>query len=279
MGINRAPVRPSSNSASRERCGINWRTLDALEPVPLAQDQLDRLENRPGVYELYLNGGLREHRVYVGKANMPLPSRLGEHLRKLSGRINLNIEDIRFKCLYVDEDLDAASPEKLLIKIYRADGTSPWNNSGIGGKDPGHNREDTVVKRKHFDARYPVHPGQVVANLKLGSQSLYPLLKDVKAKLPYLFRFEEKKVRRDHRDTPVPVTSNALAMRDIIRLALEALPEGWQATAMPGRVILYDEIVDYRSANMFWRKQDAVVREFAGEGYLEEGEVDEADEE
>lgn len=272
-----AEFKLSITQAMRDQLAAKLNSLDA---APLSQNQLARLETRPGVYELYLNGSdPDEHRVYVGKASVSLPDRLGQHLRKLSGRMNIDINNIRFKCLYVDEDLDAASPEKLLIKMYRENGTAPWNNTGIGGKDPGHNREDTGIKAMHFDACYPVNPGQVVSNLTIGSQPLHRLLEEVKRKLPYLFRYDKRAIRREQPDTLLTVTSDNVAMRDIFRLALAVLPEGWQATAMPGRVILYPEIVEYRSANTFWRKQDGVVLEFAGEGFLEEGDVEEEDEE
>ena len=253
--------------------------LDKLKAAQLNQEELERLKDRPGIYELYLNGGSREHRVYVGKATNKLPERLGDHLKKLSGRKGIDINEVRFKCLYVNEDLDAASPEKMLIKMYRADGSSPWNNSGIGGNDPGRNRDHTVVSAKHFDARYPVSPDREVDNLTAGNQPLYRLLDEAKKNLPYLFRYEATTIRRDHKKVHVTVPSGSVPFTQILRLALAALPEGWQATALPGYVILYKESAEYRSANAFWRRQGDVVREFKGEAFLLEGEPNADDDE
>ncbi|MFN2495899.1 MAG: GIY-YIG nuclease family protein, partial [Pseudonocardiaceae bacterium] len=90
--------------------------LEPLRPAPLIEDSLERVESRPGVYELFLG----EQRVYVGKASTSLPFRLRKHARKLSGRTGSLLEKVSFVCLYVDEDLEAAAPETLLIKKYRA---------------------------------------------------------------------------------------------------------------------------------------------------------------
>jgi hypothetical protein len=46
----------------------------------------------------------------------------------------------------------------------------------------------------------------------------------------------------------VQVASGELTARDLIRLAIDALPGGWQATALPGYVILYHEDATYASA-------------------------------
>ncbi|MFI9008506.1 GIY-YIG nuclease family protein [Actinosynnema sp. NPDC053489] len=248
--------------------------LNGLEAAKLNRDELARLSPRPGIYELYLNGGEPEHRVYVGKATNNLPERLGDHLKKLSGRRGLDIDEVRFKCLYVNEDLDAASPEKMLIKLYRADGTAPWNNSGFGGRDLGRNRDHTVVEAKHFDARYPIDVSQPIGGLTVGAQQVRALLSRAKKNLPYLFRYETKGHLRRDLDANVTVPSSTLPFIDVIRLALAALPEGWQATALPGYMILYKESVDYRSASAFWRRQGDLVLETKGEGFLSDGDVD-----
>jgi len=69
--------------------------LDTLRPTPLDPEALDALQDRPGVYELWLN----DQRVYVGKASKSLPTRLRKHLRKLSGRSGMTGKDVGFVCL------------------------------------------------------------------------------------------------------------------------------------------------------------------------------------
>src|SRR4051812_10546270 len=87
-------------------------TLQPLRPALLNLTNLESVDSRPGVYVLFVKG----ERVYVGKASKSLRERLGQHYRKLSGRSGIALADVTFTCVYVDEDLDAAAPEKLLIK-------------------------------------------------------------------------------------------------------------------------------------------------------------------
>lgn len=235
--------------------------LAKLKPVPLSTGQLEKLRELPGVYELYLDGS----RVYVGKSSKSLPDRLGNHLRKLSGRFGIDLATVGFICLYVDEDLEAAAPEKLLIKKYRGGGGVPWNTMGFGNKDPGRNRDHSLVKAAHFDARYPIDLDRVVTDLYPGSGTVETFVNQVKGGLPYNLRFETKKpIKKELAATPITVRSTRLTARGIMRLTIEALPEGWQATALPGYLILYHEAEEYNSAIAFWRKEDGHVREFRG---------------
>jgi len=56
--------------------------------------------------------------MYVGKVASSLQDRLFQHLWKLSGRTGLDPKNVRFVWFYVDENLGAVAPEKLLIKRY-----------------------------------------------------------------------------------------------------------------------------------------------------------------
>ncbi|MET9290300.1 Eco29kI family restriction endonuclease [Nocardia beijingensis] len=240
--------------------------LRELRPAPLDIDQLRLLKGRPGVYELYVKGT----RVYVGKASKSLPDRLSDHYRKLSGRSGIDLADVGFICLYVDEDLEAAAPEKMLIKKYRDQGGSPWNTMGFGNNDPGRNRDHSLVKAKHFDAEFPIDLDRLVEDLGTHLRPVEDLLHEVKARLPYNLRFETKqRIKRELNDTQLVVTGEALSFRDIIRLVIEALPAGWQATALPGYVILYHETENYRSALAYWRKVDGQVKEYVGDRRLD----------
>ena len=154
--------------------------LSRLNAAPLTSEQLSALQQRPGVYELFVRG----RRVYVGKASVSVPARLGNHLRKLSGRRDIVLSDMSFQCLYVDEDLDAAAPEKMLIKKYRdqrdQDG-APWNTNGFGNKDPGRNRDHSLVKANHFDAEHPINLGVRIESVAPGSYPARTYLRTVKA--------------------------------------------------------------------------------------------------
>jgi Eco29kI restriction endonuclease len=252
--------------------------LRSLDPAPLTSDNLAALQPRPGVYELFLDGAEGgEERVYVGKASKDLPSRLNKHRRKLSGRARISLTKVRFQCLYVDEDLEAAAPEKMLINRYRAAGIVPWNTNGFGNNDPGRKRDRTLVKAKHFDALYPANLDLIVDSDALGPGN-YPVeqyLKAVKTALPFNLRYEEKSERsKDYTRHEIEVPARPLTVRELISIAIDALPAGWQATALPGYVILYHEAAEYESARYVWRKRDGQVQESRGRDLRDEdGEV------
>lgn len=241
--------------------------LTRLQRAPLTTDNLDDIQSRPGVYELYLN----EQRVYVGKASNSIPSRLRNHLRKLSGRSGIQLVDVSFQCLYVDEDLEAAAPEKMLIKKYRDRGGSPWNTNGFGNKDPGRRRDHSLVKSNHFDALYPINLDLPIDSILPGAYPAGKFLSKVKSGLPFNLRFDKgsSRSKEDYGRSTVEVPPRGLTVRELIRLAVEALPEGWQATALPGYVILYHEYAAYESATVLWRKEDDRLTEAAGAARLD----------
>lgn len=223
--------------------------LEGLTPDPLREDRLE-FERRPGVYELYLNG----RRVYVGKAKRSLPDRLEQHRRKLSGRLGLNIADVSFKCLYVDEDLDSASPERMLINAYAADGESPWNSNGFGNKDPGRNRDRTTVKAAHFDAEFSIDLGQSFALVEQDARvRLDQFVDQLKSALPYNLRREKKQHQSELRDSWVKLPAGEHDVRQYISLIAGTLGPEWQFTALPGYLILYRERAHYPSARFTWR--------------------------
>jgi hypothetical protein len=227
-----------------------FETLGELVPTALTAEALaDLVEPRPGVYLLYLRGDL----VYVGKAASNLRTRLGNHLRKLSGRSGIELRDVTFKCAYVDEDLDAAAPEKLLLKKYQADGRIPWNNNGFGNKDQGRVRDKTAIKAGHFDTFFPIN---LDIDIDLGKSDwvLGELLARIASQTPYTFRYEKdteaaREVLSGTRLSLEPSTT----IRRAIEAALYAMPTGWQATVLPNTLILYSEEQTYKSALGWYR--------------------------
>ncbi|MFD7508584.1 GIY-YIG nuclease family protein [Streptomyces sp. NPDC059853] len=237
--------------SSLDRAPLTRQNLDLLEE----QAESERLSSRSGVYQLYRGDGL----VYVGKADKPLASRLGNHLRKISGRRNISIDQISFKCLYVAEDFSAVAPEKLLIKKYKADGGAPWNTNGFGNKDPGRNRDRTVLKANHFDMLFPVDLVRPVEGLKPGEHSLCDLLAVIKEGLPYNFRYQEKP-RFEEVSVTVPLAE--MSADEVFRLVSAHLPGAWQISALMGYVIMYDDKrVGYPSAWRYYRGGEIVDHE------------------
>jgi hypothetical protein len=230
--------------------------LEDLGRAPLSEESLSELKDRPGVYQLYVNGGF----VYVGKADKSLPSRLRNHLRKLSGRRNISLTDVSFSCLYVDEDFSALAPEQLLITHHKGLGDIPWNNNGFGNKDPGKQRDHTVLKKAHFDVKYPIDLESLVEGLRAGPTTLPDFLKALKTGLPYNFRYG---------GLPASASQTALIVRKLpmtadeaFRLISEVMPGGWQITALMGYVVMYPEAPkEYASAWRYYRGGVAIDSE------------------
>jgi len=152
-------------------------SLASLSPESLTQSALEALPHRAGVYQLYL----ADKMVYVGKADPSLPKRLTKHFWKLSGRENVDIADTGFTCLFVDEDLHAVAPERLLIDRFKADGKAPWNFNGFGNNDPGQQRDTTMFDSEHFDMIFPAGLDWCCREIVAGEYSASNLLSQVKS--------------------------------------------------------------------------------------------------
>lgn len=222
--------------------------LTELTPARLTAAALADLSEYPGVYQLYHRGEL----VYVGKADQSLPQRLERHLNKLGGRLNIELADVTFTCLYVDEDLDALAPEKMLIDRFRAQGRVRWNFNGFGNNDPGQQRDTTLYKDDHFDMLYPADLDVRVRGVDAGIQVVSELVVQMKAALPYVFRTAEKGRHTDLARVTVVVPAHDPRADELFALISEALP-GWQITALPGYVIMYPERREYPSARRVYR--------------------------
>lgn len=217
--------------------------LDGLTPTGLDTAAIDAVETRGGVYILYLDG----ERKYVGKAAKSLRTRLRNHHKKLSGRNGIDMTNAAFIAAYVDEDLDAVAPETLLIKELRL----PWNFNGFGNKDPGRNRDNTRIKRTHFDAAFPIRLDYVLPDRNSWGSNLGGFLDYLKKSLPFNLRYEES--QQFEGLTPPQIRAGTTAEEAFVSV-VSCLPSAWQLTALPGYVILYKEQVDYPSAMCCWRQ-------------------------
>ncbi|HEY1176221.1 Eco29kI family restriction endonuclease [Streptomyces ossamyceticus] len=237
--------------------------LDNLTPAPLTQENLDALDERATIEKLQSRSGVYQlHRgpdhdlVYVGKADKPLSSRLGNHLRKISGRRGISIDEMTFKCLYVAEDFSAVAPEKLLIKKYKKSGHIPWNANGFGNKDPGQQRDTTVLKANHFDMLFPIDLDCAVEGLTPGERSLHDLLQQIKQGLKYNFRYKES---AQFKNIAVSVPEYEMTADGVFELVARALPQSWQISALMGYVIMYDNRGrDYPSAWRYYRGDEVI---------------------
>ncbi|MEU2439257.1 GIY-YIG nuclease family protein [Streptomyces rubradiris] len=238
-----------------------YAALKRLEPAPLTRENLDALTpqaeklglpSMSGVYQLFRQlPGEERQLTYVGKADEPLPERLGNHLYKLSGRENISIDEMFFKCLFVEEDLSSVSPEKMLIKEHLRNGKIVWNNRGFGNNDPGRNRDRTVIKSNHFDLEFPIDLSRRVSGLTPGVQSLHDVLWEIKRGIPFLFRFKHSAA---FKELMVTVPEGEMTVDDAFRFVAKNLPGKWQICALLGWVIMYDDSPSrYPSARRYYR--------------------------
>jgi hypothetical protein len=58
-------------------------------------------------------------------------------------------------------------------------------------------------------------------------------------------------------DLTVVLQDGPTTARELLTSILQALPDGWQATALAGRIILYKEHVDYPSGTVIARSDPA----------------------
>lgn len=225
-------------------------SLSALTTAPLDVANIHRLEDLPGVYQLFLD----DRSVYIGKADKSLPKRLLKHQRKIEGRQSVDGEGLghrmSFRCLYVNEDLHAIAPERMLIQRLKIEGLATWNHNGFGNNDPGKNRDTSIVKEAHFDRAYPIDLDRIVTLQTHDKETSFDNIAEVmdylKKSLPYLFRYptkgpdyqELKQLKLSATDFHLEETQLA---RDWLSLIAEQLPPSWLITALPGYIICYKD--------------------------------------
>jgi hypothetical protein len=202
--------------------------------------------------------------VYVGKSEQPLAVRLDQHRRRCTGRLNIDVNDMSFCCLYVDRFVDAASPERVLIEKYQERGEAPWNiQEGFAPKDVGRKRDMGKPGQWFLDRPADYEASITVQN---GGNSI-PLLAALiclKEAVPFdLFRYassrsQDRKDRdeaaRDYLGRHVVLPGQPAPVLSHLRIVMEQLPEGWQATVLPHGVILYKENHPYAYSLGGWRR-------------------------
>lgn len=133
--------------------GIRDQVVEKLESSPL----LDLTENvgppDSGIYALYFKGDL----VYIGKVSKGTTSskrtlrvRLGEHRRKIEGRRNISLSDMKCRYLTLDSEWWVFAAEFALITHY----APQWNASGFGSKPPGVGRPGTK-RVSSWNSKFP----------------------------------------------------------------------------------------------------------------------------
>jgi hypothetical protein len=217
--------------------------FDDIAGAPLLPENADQLPEVQGVYQLSLDGVV----VYIGKtdAEAGLKNRLRRHSYSVQHRANLNPLHVAFKAVrvYVFTAMDL---ETQLIRHY---GSASWNFSGFGSNDPGRNRDDTKLKPEGFDANYPIDIDRQLDIEWSENPTAAEVVTRLKVALPYTLRYQVRPKSRvihdDFTDAQVTLPATQQTVRTLVEAVIQALPKGWQATALPSRVILYKENKEY----------------------------------
>lgn len=221
------------------------QVLDGMEAGPLLPAHVaEEVPEAQGVYQLFHNGKL----VYIGKtdAESGLRHRLARHALAILSRHRLDVAEMSFKAVRVLV-FSAMDLETALIRHYREEGSpSAWNGSGFGNNDPGRQRDMTALREDGFDANYPINIDLPIDVTDLGQpKPIFDLLAQISSRLPYTLRHEKTAAARDIlKDVVVSLPGPSLTVREIMCAVTAPLPAGWQATRLPGRVILYRERQD-----------------------------------
>jgi len=218
--------------------------LDGMDTAELIPDLTAKIPNGQGVYQLFLDGKL----VYIGKTDNEagLQYRLQRHANLVLSRDNLTGGRVTFKAVQVLV-FSAMELESMLIKHYAIDGkVPPWNNSGFGSNDPGRERDTTKYKPSHFNVLYPISLLRPVTTPLTAGSTVKDALKLLKSELPFLLRFQGLRAKKSElNDAILPNDIVGLSVEDTLKSLINLLPKGWQATHLPGYIILYKENRDY----------------------------------
>ncbi|MEU1320675.1 caspase family protein [Streptomyces tibetensis] len=217
------------------------RTLAAQPHHDLTAESIEKLEDWPGVYLLHRESREDPELLYVARNDRSIAVRLGQHLRKISGRCHIDAHDLSFSYLQLDDDLSVLAPERLVLQHLHAQGRSPqWNNSGFGNNDAGRMRDSHRRGGDHFDVLHPIDlswpvrfddPARKVTAHQMAAQ--------LRAQLPYGFRIEPWETELDQVRLALP--DGSLSADQAFRLLAAAMGDSWQISALIGQVLMYQE--------------------------------------
>lgn len=219
--------------------------FDGLGQAPLTSAGLVGIPDAQGVYQLFVDGEL----VYIGKTDSEagLLGRLSKHAKTIQHRVGLETGRVTYRAvrIYVFTAIDL---ETQLIRHYRGKSGTAWNNSGFGANDPGRKRDHTQIKDTNFDAIYPIDIDRPLEVSFSDCVTAADALARLKAAVPYNLRFEragrKKRAHEELEGARVNLLNPMNTARSLMVEVTRALPEGWQATALPGYLLLYKETDD-----------------------------------
>ncbi|MFE4422011.1 caspase domain-containing protein [Streptomyces sp. NPDC056817] len=217
------------------------RILAAQPHHDLTAESIETLEDWPGVYLLHRESRDASQVLYVARNDRSIAVRLGQHLRKISGRCYIDASDLSFSYLKLDDDLSVLAPERLVLQHLHAQGRSPlWNNSGFGNNDAGRMRDSRRRGGDDFDVLHPIDLSWPVRfDVPTLKVTAYEMTVHLRSQLPYVFRIEARDAELDRVQLTLPESS--LRADRAFRLLAAALGDSWQISALVGQVLMYRE--------------------------------------
>ena len=108
--------------------------------------------------------------------------------------------------------------------------------------DPERKRDTTKYKPNHFSVLYPISLVRTIVTPLTAGISVRDALRLLKSESPFLLRFQGLRVKKtDLTYTVLKQDIIGLSVNDTLKALVFLLPEGWQATHLPGYIILYKE--------------------------------------
>ncbi|WP_242879244.1 hypothetical protein [Stenotrophomonas maltophilia] len=227
-----------------EQLAITVLNTDSLADLDAFQV---RIKSSQGVYLLHLNG----NPVYLGKAGN-VRERLMQHLAKLTGRMEggqpLNLGNIGFKALLLDQSMSTAANEDVLIAFFQKDHKGLWNNKGFGPKDPGKQRDTT--KPSYFDKTYPINKAFPVGGVD-DRTTIGELFRVMKQALPFVFRYQA--LPKPIADTQIDLTDVTREAGTLLKAAIASFPPGWHAAMVSFGMVIY------KGSKAYWHTAEVIV--------------------
>ncbi|HZF98968.1 MAG TPA: hypothetical protein VEY92_12140 [Pseudoxanthomonas sp.] len=227
-----------------EQLAITVLNTSSLADLDAFQAQI---KSSQGVYLLHLNG----NPVYLGKAGN-VRERLAQHLAKLTGRVEggqpLDLNNIGFKALLLDQSMSTAANEDVLIAFFQKDHKGLWNNKGFGPKDPGKQRDTT--KPSYFDKTYPINKAFPVDGVD-DRTTIGELFRVMKRTLPFVFRYQS--LPRAIADNPLDLAGVKREAGELLKAAVALFPPGWHAAMVSFGIVVY------KGSKAYWHTAEVVV--------------------
>lgn len=167
--------------------------IDNLPIAPLENVAVEAAAAYPGFYQLFRLG----KSVYVGRTIRPVGQRLGEHARKLRGRIPLAEMGARF--LFVEDLSLVGLSEDAMIAYLHPLGLDPWGKMGFGSKVTGFGR---AGQESGWHDEFPADLTMPVSAGHVKPRTLRQLIGSIAKSAPMVLSIPKRLVPRFKEDHP-----------------------------------------------------------------------------